>query len=176
MLRTKVGSVLQMSMLFSGMLPLFMPILWLAWVCETVVIAIALQQQPLGGSNARALLQQIAFTGTMTNQRAPKYCQLSGPISRDTAILSLRYPISRNTSQGRSALSQNGAIPPLALSFTRHVCAIPHFATYRAIIARYPTKQAQKSFAILSLQVQHDMKSIAAGPLRLSTLRTFTTL
>ena len=37
---------------------------------------------------------------------------LSGPISRDTAILSLRYPISRDTFQGKSALPQNGAIPP----------------------------------------------------------------
>ena len=34
-------------------------------------------------------------------------------ISRDTAILSLRYPISRDTFQGRLALPQNGAIPHL---------------------------------------------------------------
>ena len=39
--------------------------------------------------------------------------RLSGPISRDTAILSLRYPISRDTFLGRLALPQNGAIPPL---------------------------------------------------------------
>ena len=39
--------------------------------------------------------------------------ELSGPISRDTAILSLRYPISRDTFSGRFALPQNGAIPPL---------------------------------------------------------------
>ena len=42
---------------------------------------------------------------------------LSGPISRDTAILSLRYPISRDTFSGRLALPQNGAIPPLVLSY-----------------------------------------------------------
>ena len=61
--------------------------------------------------------------------------------------------------------------PPWYLVLHRHICAIPHFATYRAIIVRYPTskqkKQARKSFAILSLQVSHDMKSIATGPLRL---------
>ena len=47
---------------------------------------------------------------------------------------------------------------------------IPHFATYRAIIVRYPEKQAGKLFAVLSLQVSCDMKSIAAGPLRLRVL------
>ena len=42
-----------------------------------------------------------------------------------------------------------------------------HSTTYRAIIVRYPIKkQARKHFAILSLQVSRDMKSIAAGPLR----------
>ena len=38
---------------------------------------------------------------------------ISGPISRDIAILSLRYPISRDTLSGRLALPQNDAIPPL---------------------------------------------------------------
>ena len=41
-------------------------------------------------------------------------CGLSGPMSRDTAILSLRYPISRDTFQGRLALPQYHAIPPLS--------------------------------------------------------------
>ena len=73
--------------------------------------------------------------------------QLSGPIPRDTAILSLRYPISRDTFSGRVALPQNGAIPPLwHLVSHRHICAIPHFATYRAIIVRYPTKTSTKEF------------------------------
>ena len=38
---------------------------------------------------------------------------------------------------------------------------------YRAMVVRYPMKkkQAQKSFAILALQVSRDMKSIVAGPL-----------
>ena len=39
---------------------------------------------------------------------------LSRPISRDTAILSLRYPISRDTFQGRLALPQYDALPPLS--------------------------------------------------------------
>ena len=55
--------------------------------------------------------------------------------------------------------------PPCYLVSHRHICAIPPFATYRAIIVRYPPqKQAQKSFAILSLEVSRDMKTIAAGP------------
>ena len=94
-------------------------------------------------------------------------CALSGPIFRDTAILSLRYPISRDTFSGRLGLPKNGAIPPWHLVSHRRVCAIPHFATYRAIIARYPTKKTRNSFAILSLQLSRDMKSIATGPLRL---------
>ena len=50
---------------------------------------------------------------------------LSGPISRDTAILSLRYPISRDTFPGRLALPQNGAIhPPWYLVSQRHICAL----------------------------------------------------
>ena len=72
---------------------------------------------------------------------------LSGPISRDTAILSLRYPISRDTFLGRLALPQNGAIPPSwYLVLHRHICAIPRFATYRAILVRYPIKTSTKVF------------------------------
>ena len=52
--------------------------------------------------------------------------------------------------------------PPWHLVSHRHICAIPDFATYRG-----PGKQARNSFAILSLQVSPDMKSIAAGPLSL---------
>ena len=74
-------------------------------------------------------------------------CRLSGPISRDTAILSLRYHISRDTFSGRLALPQNGAIPPSwHLVSHRHIRAIPHFATYRAIIVRYPIKTSTKDF------------------------------
>ena len=53
---------------------------------------------------------------------------LSGPISRNAAILSLRYPISRDTFSGRLALPQNGGIPPppMVLSFTQaHLCDTP---------------------------------------------------
>ena len=73
--------------------------------------------------------------------------RLSGPISRGIAILSVRYPISRDTFQGRLALPQNGAIrPPWYLVSEGHICAIPHFATYRAIIVRYPIKTSTKCF------------------------------
>ena len=37
--------------------------------------------------------------------------------------------------------------PPLwYLVSHRHICAIPHFATYRAIIVRYPTKTSTEEF------------------------------
>ena len=52
-----------------------------------------------------------------------------------------------DTFSGRLALPQNGAIPsPWFLVSHRHICAIPHFATYRAIIVRYPTKTGTKEF------------------------------
>ena len=36
--------------------------------------------------------------------------------------------------------------PPWYLSLHRHICAIPHFATYRSIIVQYPTKASTKEF------------------------------
>ena len=36
--------------------------------------------------------------------------------------------------------------PPWYLVSHRHICAIPHFATYRAIIVRYLTKTSTKEF------------------------------
>ena len=74
-----------------------------------------------------------------------KFATLSGPVSRDTATLSLRYPISPDTFSGRLALPQNGAIlPAWYLVSHRHVCAMFHFAAYRAIIiVRYPRKTSR---------------------------------
>ena len=73
---------------------------------------------------------------------------LSGPISRDIAIVSLRYPLSRDTFSAIPANHQQGAIPPPfgALFLHRHISAIPHFATYRAIFVRYPRKISTKEF------------------------------
>ena len=72
---------------------------------------------------------------------------LSGPISRDTAILSLRYPISRDTFSGRLAAPPKWCdTPPWYLVSHKHICAIPHFATYRAITVRYPIKTSAKEF------------------------------
>ena len=94
---------------------------------------------------------------------------LSGPISRDTAILSLRYPISRDTFQGRLALPQYDAIPlPLRTKFHTGTSVrypiLQHIARY---LCDTPQRQARKSFAILSLQVSRGMKGIAIGPLRM---------
>ena len=57
----------------------------------------------------------------------------------------LSGPISRDCLSGRSAPTHSGAIaPPWLLVSHRHICAIPHFATYRAIILRHPTKTITK--------------------------------
>ena len=56
--------------------------------------------------------------------------------------------------------------PPLVLSFTQaHLCDTPFCNISRDNCAIPHKEQARKSFAILSLQVSRDMKSIAAGPL-----------
>ena len=45
------------------------------------------------------------------------------------------------------------------LASRRHICAIPHLAIYRAIIAPHPIKRSTKEFVILSLQASRDMKT-----------------
>ena len=98
------------------------------------------KQQGKGGSGFWRFLPKVAF-GVLVSH------YLSGPISRDIAILSLRYPVLRDTFSGRLALPPNGAIPPpWHLVSHKHICAIPHFATYRAIIVRYPTKTSTREF------------------------------
>ena len=91
---------------------------------------------------------------------------VSGPISRDNAIVSLRYPLSRDTFSAIPAIPQQGAIPPLGALFYTGISVrypiLQHIARY---LCDTPGKQARKSFAILSLKVARDMKSIAAGPL-----------
>ena len=75
-----------------------------------------------------------------------RFRALSGPTSHDIAILSLRYLISRDTCSGRLAAPRSGAVPPpWYLVLHRHIRAIPDFATYRAIIVRYPTKTSTKT-------------------------------
>ena len=92
---------------------------------------------------------------------------LSGTISRDIAIVSLRYPLSRDTLSAIAAIPQEGAIPPLGAFFYTDISVwypiLQHIARYLCDI---PGKQARKHFAILSLKVSRDMKSIATGPLR----------
>ena len=54
---------------------------------------------------------------------------------------------------------------PLALSLHRHICAIPHFATYRAIIVRYRIKTSTQEFCDTITTSIARYESIAAGPL-----------
>ena len=55
--------------------------------------------------------------------------------------------------------------PPGYLVLHRHICAIPILLRIARELCDSPLKQGRKSFAILSLQIWRDMKSIAAGPL-----------
>ena len=49
---------------------------------------------------------------------------------------------------------------PKSAMLHRHICAIPHIATYRSILPRHDKEHARKCFAILSVQVSQDMTSI----------------
>ena len=97
------------------------------------------------------------------------YCcrSLSGPISRDIAIVSLRYPLSRDTFSAIAAIPQQGAItPPLVPSFTQtYQCDTP-FCNISRDTCAIPQENKHKKNAILSLKVSRNMKSIATGPLR----------
>ena len=73
------------------------------------VYAILLASGLLAEKAARRL-RSLMHSGVNSQRRRDDN---SGPISRDIAILSLRYPLSRDTFSGRSALPQKGAIPPL---------------------------------------------------------------
>ena len=60
--------------------------------------------------------------------------------------ISLRYPTSPDTFKKSLGTLPKLYDPPLILSFTQiHLCDT-HFATYRAIIVRYPTKASMKEF------------------------------
>ena len=102
---------------------------------------------------------------TLCNYRTIVH-NLSGPVSRDIAIVSLRYPLSRDTFSAIPAIPKKGAIPPLGALFDTDISVrypiLQHIARY---LCDTPGKQARTSFAILLLKVARDMKSIAAGPL-----------
>ena len=91
---------------------------------------------------------------------------LSGPILRDIAIVSLRYPLLRDTSSAIPAIPQQGAIPPLGAFFCTDISVrYPILQHIARCLCDTTGKQARKRFAILSLNVSRDMKSITAGPL-----------
>ena len=95
--------------------------------------------------------------------------QLNGPISRDSAIVSLRCPLSRDTFSAIPAIPQQGCIPALGALFYTDISVrypiLQHIARYSCDT---PGKEARTSFAILSLNVSRDTRSIAAGPLSFS--------
>ena len=84
------------------------------------------------------------FSAMNCHTKDNNFHQLSGPISRDIAILSLRYPISHDTFREVSTPPKWCDIPTWCYSH-RHMCAIPHFATYRTIIVWYPPPPQKKN-------------------------------
>ena len=102
--------------------------------------------------------------GMISGQKFGSKLQLSGPISCDIAILSLRYPISRDSFSGRLALPQKGAIPlpPLGTHFLTGASVrypvLLHVARY---LCDTPQKQARNNFARLSLQVSRHIQGRA---------------
>ena len=110
-----------------------------------------------------ALLRLPELYGDGGGSRTVNLKNLSGPISRDNAILSLRYPIARCLLREVSTSPIWCDSPLWYLVSHRRISVIPHFATYRTISVRYPIKTSTEEFAILALQASRDMKSIAAG-------------
>ena len=113
-----------------------------------------------GGNTCRACIRTCANTGKyswglliMYWFRARGYvgelifsvrdCKLSGPISRDIAIVSLRYPLSRDTFSAIAAIPQQGAIPCLGAFFYTDISVrypiLQHIARY---LCDTPGKQA----------------------------------
>ena len=79
---------------------------------------------------------------------------LSGPISRDIAIVSLRYPLSRDTFSAIPAIPQQGAIPPFgAFSYTDVSVRYPNLQHIARCLCDTPGKHARKKFAILSVTI-----------------------
>ena len=71
--------------------------------------------------------------------------KLSGPISRDTAILSLRYPPSRDTFSAIPAMPQQGAIPPYgALLYTDISVRYPMLQHIARYLCDTPGKQPKE--------------------------------
>ena len=99
---------------------------------------------PLSGGGASSL--PPIYGGMDAGQMRPRthtHTHLAAPYRVILQCYRRDTPCCATLFQGGWQLPKNGAVPlPLVLSFTRHICAIPHFATHCAIIVRYPTKQA----------------------------------
>ena len=75
------------------------------------------------------------------------YYQLSGPISREIAMLSLRYPISRDTFQRGQHSPKMVRYLPLVLNFTQtHLCDTP-FCNVSCDNCAIPIKNKHESFS-----------------------------
>ena len=92
-------------------------------------------------------LHTVLFKNLLTEIMLLLLC-LSGPKSRDVAILSLRYPLSRDTFCRQASTRPEFCDTLLGTYFTqaRLRDPHPHFATYCAISVRYTIKTSTKQF------------------------------
>ena len=77
-----------------------------------------------------------------SSRRQPQYCIKFLPVDAIAAIPHIARFFFREVSTPPKWCDN----PYLYLVSHRHICAIPHFATYRAIIVRYPTKTITRDF------------------------------
>ena len=115
---------------------------------------------------------RLKFSISLENFKILKFFKIWAlRVSRNIAIVSLRYPLSRDTFSAIPAIPQQGAIPTLgAFLYTDISVQYPILQHIAGYVCDTPGKQARKSFAILSLKVSRDMRSIGAGPLRVNYL------
>ena len=125
----------------------------------------------------KSALRQTPTQHNHRNSHNPRPCETSKCLAKNCLPTVLQQFLPRNChiivrylfGEVSSHPKWHDTTHPLVLSFTQaHLCETP-FATYPVLIVPYP-RQVRKGFAILLLQVSGEMKIIATGPLRSTTL------
>ena len=122
----------------------------------------------LTGANVTSTYMSMDCSAIHKERFRDPYTELSGPISRGTGILSLRYPISHDTFSVSLPIPTKGAMPPLDSSLTQtYLCD----ATYHTVVARQAAETRTNYFCGAKVtEALRDMRSIASGLLRQGAL------
>ena len=135
----KIVSLLTAKVLLAFQNTTVLSAIWRLWRSDITppLLAIRHSSEEAGGS--------VHFEATSPCSR--NFWDLNGPISRDNAIVSLRYPLSRDTFSAIPAIPQQGAIPPPGALFYTDI-SVWHPILQR--IARYlcdtPRKTSTEEF------------------------------